>query len=143
MEFTLSSFFHLSQSPAASLGEISKFSSFTSLEKLNAYLCLNISSAVALTAGMLQAFPCRPGLRRIVVNISSTFALNPKQKWSLYCTTKIARKMMFGILAEEEPSVKVLSYSPGKEHKSNQIHLRGKHSCLRLQTNFQCVCMIR
>lgn len=115
MNFTLSSFLHLSQSTAASLGELSKFSSFTSLEMLNAYLSLNVSSAVALTAGMLQALPCRPGLQWIVVNISSTFALHPTQKWSLYCTAKLARKTMFGILAEEEPSVKVLSYSPGKE----------------------------
>lgn len=100
---------------AASLGEISKFSSFTNLEKLNAYMSLNVNSAVALTAGMLQAFPCRPDLRWMVVNVSSTFALNPAEKWGLYCTAKVARKMMFSILAEEEPSVKVLSYSPGKD----------------------------
>lgn len=99
---------------AASLGEISKFSSFTSLERLNAYLSLNVSSAVALTAGLLQVFPHQPGLQWIVVNISSTFALNPIQKWGLYSTAKVARKMMFSILAKEEPSVKVLSYSPGK-----------------------------
>lgn len=116
MNFTLGPFLPLSPSPpAASLGEISKFSSFTNLEKLNAYMSLNVSSAVALTAGMLQAFPCRPGLRWIVVNVSSMFALKPAQKWGLYCTAKVARKMMFSILAEEEPSVKVLSYSPGKE----------------------------
>lgn len=80
---------------------------------MNSYLSLNVSSALALTAGMLQVFPRRPGLRWSVVNVSSVFAEQALPNWVLYCTAKAARKMMFSVLAEEEPNVKVLSYSPG------------------------------
>ncbi|GAA6223132.1 sepiapterin reductase-like [Lates japonicus] len=97
---------------AGSLGDISGFESLTDLEKVNSYLSLNVSSPLALTAGILQVFPCRSGLRWSVVNISSVFALRALPSWALYCTAKAARKMMFSVLAEEEPNVKV-SYSPG------------------------------
>lgn len=96
-----------------SLGDIPKFSSFSDLKEVNSYLSLNVSSALALTAGMLKVFPCRPGLQWSVVNISSLFAVQALPNWVLYCTAKAARKMMFSVLAEEEPNVKVLSYSPG------------------------------
>ncbi|XP_022613552.1 sepiapterin reductase-like [Seriola dumerili] len=98
---------------AGSLGPISGFQSFTDLERVNSYLSFNISSALTLTAGILQTFPCRPGLRWSVVNVSSIYALQALPSWALYCTAKAARKMMFSVLAEEEPNVKVLSYSPG------------------------------
>lgn len=97
----------------ASLGKISQFSSFTDPDEVNSYMSLNVSSALALTAGILQVFPHRPGLRWSVVNVSSMFALQVLPSWVLYCTAKAARKMMFKVLAEEEPNVKVLSYSPG------------------------------
>lgn len=99
---------------AASLGNISHFASFTDFDKVNSHLSLNVSSALALTAGILQVFPCRPGLRWSVVNVSSVFAIQALPYWVLYCTAKAARKMMFSVLAEEEPNVKVLSHSPGK-----------------------------
>ncbi|KAJ0067929.1 hypothetical protein NL108_011728 [Boleophthalmus pectinirostris] len=98
---------------AASLGAISQFSSFTDPAEVNAYISFNISSALALTAGVLQAFPKRPNLRRTVVNVSSVFAHKPLPRWVLYCTAKAARDMMFKVLATEETDVKVLSYSPG------------------------------
>ncbi|GLD54149.1 histone-lysine N-methyltransferase SMYD1-like isoform X1 [Lates japonicus] len=98
---------------AGSLGDISGFESLTDLEKVNSYLSLNVSSPLALTAGILQVFPCRSGLRWSVVNISSVFALRALPSWALYCTAKAARKMMFSVLAEEEPNVKV-SYSPAR-----------------------------
>lgn len=103
----------LSLFPIGSLGDISKFSSFSDLNEVNSYLSLNVSSALALTAGMLKVFPCRPGLQWSVVNISSLFAVQALPNWVLYCTAKAARKMMFSVLAVEEPNVKVLSYSPG------------------------------
>ncbi|KAG7237563.1 hypothetical protein INR49_032180, partial [Caranx melampygus] len=93
-------------------GAISGFESFTDLEQVNSYLSLNVSSALALTAGILKTYPCRPGLRWSVVNISSVFSLQPLPYWALYCTGKAARKMMFSVLAEEEPNLKVLNYSP-------------------------------
>nr|XP_046243732.1 sepiapterin reductase b isoform X2 [Scatophagus argus]XP_046243734.1 sepiapterin reductase b isoform X2 [Scatophagus argus]XP_046243735.1 sepiapterin reductase b isoform X2 [Scatophagus argus] len=98
---------------AASLGNISQFATFSDLDEVNSYLSFNLSSSLVLTAGILQVFPCRPGLRWTVVNVSSVFALKALPCWVLYCTAKAARNMMFNVLAKEEPNVKVLSYSPG------------------------------
>ncbi|KAJ0019705.1 hypothetical protein NQD34_007274 [Periophthalmus magnuspinnatus] len=98
---------------AASLGAISQFCSFTDPAQVNAYISFNVSSALALTAGVLQALPQRPGRKRTVVNVSSVFAHKPLPRWVLYCTAKAARDMMFKVLAEEETDLKVLSYSPG------------------------------
>nr|XP_057920252.1 sepiapterin reductase a [Doryrhamphus excisus] len=99
---------------AGSLGDVSRFSSsFTSMAEVDSYLSFNVSSALCLTAGILQAFPKQAGLRRCVVNISSLCALKPFPSWVLYCTGKAARDMMFKVLAEEEPELRVLNYAPG------------------------------
>ncbi|XP_072289397.1 sepiapterin reductase b [Eucyclogobius newberryi] len=108
---------------AASLGDISQFSAFTDPAEVNSYISFNVSSALALTAGVLQAFPQRPGLRRTVVNVSSVFAHEPLPRWVLYCTAKAARYMMFKVLAKEEPDVKVLSYSPGPMDTEMQVEI--------------------
>uniref|UniRef100_A0ABM5GKY8 Sepiapterin reductase n=1 Tax=Pogona vitticeps TaxID=103695 RepID=A0ABM5GKY8_9SAUR len=99
---------------AASLGDVSKpFVDFTSPAEVNTYLAFNVTSALCLTAAVLKAFPAQPGLCRTVVNISSLCALQPFKTWSLYCTGKAARDMMFQVLAVEEPAVRVLNYAPG------------------------------
>ncbi|XP_076005658.1 sepiapterin reductase b [Genypterus blacodes] len=99
---------------AASLGDVSRSAqSFINPDEVNSYLFLNVSSALALTAGILQAFPRRAGLRWTVVNLSSSFALKASANMVLYCAGKAARDMMFRVLAEEEPSVRVLNYAPG------------------------------
>lgn len=108
---------------SASLGDVSRFAlSFTDPAEVSRYLSLNVSGALSLTAGVLQAFPRRQGLRRTVVNISSLCALKPFPSWVLYCTGKAARDMMFRVLAEEEPDLRVLSYAPG-ECRVLRIHL--------------------
>lgn len=89
--------------------------SFTNVAEVDSYLSLNVSSCLCLTASILQAFPQRPGVRRTVVNITSLCALQPFCSWVLYCTGKAAREMMFRVLAEEEPDLRVLNYSPGEE----------------------------
>ena len=78
------------------------------------YWTLNLTSTLCLTSSVLKAFPDSPGLSRTVVNISSICALQPFKGWGLYCTGKAARNMMFQVLAAEEPSVRVLSYGPGR-----------------------------
>ncbi|KAM9338780.1 sepiapterin reductase a [Symphorus nematophorus] len=99
---------------AASLGDVSRYAKgFTNMAEVDSYLSFNVSSSLCLTAGVLQAFPQRPGLRRTVVNVSSLCALQPFRSWVLYCTGKAARDMMFRVLAEEEPDLRVLNYSPG------------------------------
>ncbi|KAJ7327341.1 hypothetical protein JRQ81_017100 [Phrynocephalus forsythii] len=99
---------------AGSLGDVSKaFVDLASPAEVNSYLALNVTSALCLTAALLQAFPGGPGRRRTVVNVSSLCAAQPFKSWTLYCTGKAARDMMFRVLAAEEPDVRVLSYAPG------------------------------
>ncbi|KAM9858604.1 sepiapterin reductase b [Aulostomus maculatus] len=109
---------------ASSLGDLSQFSSFTDLDEVNSFLAFNVSSPLALTAGILKAFPVRTGLRWTVVNCSSKFAQEAKPSWVLYCSGKAAREMMFRVLAEEEPRVKVLSYAPGPMDTEMQEDIR-------------------
>lgn len=112
---------------AATLGDVSKYvQGLTDPAEVDSYLSLNVSSAVCLTARMLQAFPQHPGLRRSVVNVSSLCALQPFRSWGLYCTGKAAREMMFKVLAEEEPDLRVLSYSPGPLDTEMQVEARAK-----------------
>ncbi|XP_051924505.1 sepiapterin reductase b [Hippocampus zosterae] len=109
---------------AASLGDISPFENFIELERVNSYLAFNVSSVLALTAGVLQAFPPRAGLQWSVVNCSSMFAVQAWPSWVLYCTAKAARDMMFRVLAVENPNVKVLSYAPGPMDTEMQEDIR-------------------
>lgn len=87
---------------------------------VDSYLSLNVSSALCLTARVLQAFPQSPGLRRTVVNVSSLCAQQPFPSWVLYCTGKAARDMTFRVLAAEEPDLRVLSYAPGKNRTNRR-----------------------
>ncbi|XP_074141638.1 sepiapterin reductase-like [Sminthopsis crassicaudata] len=99
---------------AGSLGDPSKgIIDLTDPAEVNDYWMLNVTSALCLTSGVLRTFPPSSNLGRIVVNISSQFALKPTKSWALYCMGKAARDMMFKVLAAEEPDVRVLSYAPG------------------------------
>lgn len=112
---------------AASLGDVSRYAkSFTNMAEVDSYLSLNVSSALCLTASVLQAFPQRPGLRRTVINVSSLCAQQPFPSWVLYCTGKAARAMMFRVLAEEEPDLRVLNYSPGPLDTAMQLVARSE-----------------
>lgn len=82
--------------------------------EVNNYWALNLTSMLCLTSGTLNAFPDSPGLSKTVVNISSLCALQPFKGWGLYCSGKAARDMLCQVLAAEEPSVRVLSYAPGR-----------------------------
>ncbi|KAI4871675.1 hypothetical protein NFI96_031105 [Prochilodus magdalenae] len=110
---------------AASLGDVSRYvQSFTDMDEVDSYLSFNVSSALCLTSGLLGAFPQRSGLRRCVVNVSSLCAVKPFPSWVLYCTGKAARDMMFRVLAEEEPELRVLNYAPGPLDTDMQVQAR-------------------
>ncbi|XP_029921969.1 sepiapterin reductase a [Myripristis murdjan] len=112
---------------AGSLGDVSRYTkSFINMSEVDSYLSFNVSSAMCLTAGVLQAFPQRAGLKRTIVNITSLCALQPFPSWVLYCTGKAAREMIFRVLAEEEPDLRVLSYSPGPLDTAMQMEARTK-----------------
>lgn len=100
---------------SGTLGDISKgFLNVNDPAEINSYWTLNLTSMLCLTSGTLSAFPDSPGLSKTVVNISSLCALQPFKGWALYCAGKAARDMLYQVLAAEEPSVRVLSYAPGR-----------------------------
>uniref|UniRef100_A0A3Q3WL24 Sepiapterin reductase a n=1 Tax=Mola mola TaxID=94237 RepID=A0A3Q3WL24_MOLML len=101
----------------ASLGDISQCASFTDLDEINSYPSLDVSSALTLTAGIL------------VVNVSSVFAAEALSNWVLYCTSKAAGKMMFCVLAAEEPNIRVLSPTD-TEMQEDILRLTGIRRCL-------------
>ncbi|XP_053321914.1 sepiapterin reductase [Spea bombifrons] len=110
---------------AGSLGDIRKsFVDFTDPEEVNKYFSFNVTSAMCLTASLLRAVPSRPGLQRAVVNVSSLAALKPQKSWTLYCSGKAARDMMFQVLATEEPDIRVLNYAPGPLDNEMQRQVR-------------------
>ncbi|KAE8284755.1 Sepiapterin reductase [Larimichthys crocea] len=122
---------------AASLGDVSRFAkSFTNMAEVDSYLSFNVSSSLCLTASILQAFPQRPGLRRTVINVTSLCALKPFCSWVLYCTGKAAREMMFRVLAEEEPDLRVLNYSPGPLDTDMQLVARSRTGDPSLRKTF-------
>ncbi|KFP76815.1 Sepiapterin reductase, partial [Apaloderma vittatum] len=110
-----------------SLGDISKsFLDLTDADEINSYFAFNVTSALCLTSTALQAFGKRPGSSRIVVNISSLCALKPFKNWTLYCSGKASRDMMFQVLALEEPDIRVLNYAPGPLDTDMQLLARTK-----------------
>ncbi|XP_066516649.1 sepiapterin reductase a [Hoplias malabaricus] len=122
---------------AASLGDVSRYAqSFTEMADVDSYLSFNVSSALCLTANILAAFPRRSGLRRSVVNVSSLCALQPFPSWVLYCTGKAARDMMFRVLAEEEPELRVLSYAPGPLDTDMQLQARTSSAEPKMRDTF-------
>lgn len=122
---------------AASLGDVSRFcGDFTDVDEVNSYLSLNVSSALCLTAGVLRVIPRRSGLTRVVVNISSLCALQPFPSWVLYCSGKASRDMMFRVLAEEEPELRVLNYAPGPLDTDMQLQARSSSADDALRNSF-------
>ncbi|XP_041825527.1 sepiapterin reductase a [Melanotaenia boesemani] len=122
---------------AASLGDVSRYAqSFTDMAEVDSYLSLNVSSTLCLTARVLQAFPQRLGLRRTVINITSLCALQPLCSWVLYCTGKAAREMMFRVLAEEDPNLRVLNYSPGPLDTAMQVEARSRTADPNIKKSF-------
>ncbi|KAM5191778.1 sepiapterin reductase [Mantella aurantiaca] len=110
---------------AGSLGDITKsFVDFTDLLEVDRYFSFSVSSALCLTSSLLKVFQRRPGLQRLVVNVTSLAALQPFKSLALYCAGKAARDMMFKVLAEEETDVRVLSYAPGPMDSAMQEEMR-------------------
>lgn len=79
-------------------------------EMVQDYLALNFTSMYTLTALFLSKF--KTG-HRMVINHTSTLAFRFWPCFSLYSSAKAARNAFMGVLAVENPDVRVLSYSPG------------------------------
>ncbi|CAI9612761.1 unnamed protein product [Staurois parvus] len=110
---------------AGSLGDVTKsFVDFTDPLEVDRYFSFNVSSALCLTSSLLKVFQGRPGVQRLVINVTSVAAQQPFKSCTLYCAGKAAREMMFKVLAEEETDVRVLNYAPGPLDSAMQEQMR-------------------
>ena len=96
---------------AGSLGDITK----PMIEQpdpsvIQEYFAINFTSMFTLTAHFLSHFPSG---HRTVVNITTLLASQYMPSFSLYSSSRAARNAFMGVLAVENPDVRVLSYSPG------------------------------
>ncbi|XP_039283655.1 sepiapterin reductase [Nilaparvata lugens] len=96
---------------AGSLGNCSQLTSeMNDLAEWNRFMSLNLYSVTALTAEFLKIFNLG---QRCLVNITSLCAIQPVRSLGYYCIGKASREMYFKTLAEEDPSLDILNYSPG------------------------------
>ncbi|XP_054286782.1 sepiapterin reductase-like [Macrosteles quadrilineatus] len=76
----------------------------------NRYLSLNLYHVTSLTAEFLRSFPSG---HRCIVNVTSLCAVKPFKSMGYYCVGKAAREMYFKVLADENPDLDIINYSPG------------------------------
>ncbi len=96
---------------AGTLGDVSKpMIQLSDPEMLQDYLGLNFTSVFILTAHFLSAFKSD---HRTVINITTLAARVYMPSLSLYSASRAAREAYMGVLAVENPDVRVLNYSPG------------------------------
>ncbi|XP_034248916.1 sepiapterin reductase isoform X2 [Thrips palmi] len=99
---------------AGSLGNVGPgVAEMNDSEEWSEFLTLNITSTAVLNSEFLKVFPENSVPNRTVINITSLCAIQPFISMGQYCVSKAAREMFFKVLAEENPSLDVLSYSPG------------------------------
>lgn len=99
---------------AGTLGDPSLLSSdfdSSSMETLNEYFSVNVSSFIALTGIFLQE--TQSVRSRIIANISSLAAVCPLKGLSIYGAGKAARDSFIRSVAEENADVLAFNYAPG------------------------------
>lgn len=95
---------------AASLGDITKpIQEQTDPTVVQDYMAANFTSMFTLTAMFLSRFNWK---YRTVVNMTSLLAVNYNYCFGFYSPGKAARNALMGVLAKENPGIRVLSYSP-------------------------------
>ena len=96
---------------AATVGDIAKpIKDHANPQTVHDYMAANFTSVFVLTSLFLSCF--KEG-HRIIVNATSLLAKNYNFGCGFYSPGKAARNALMGVLAVENPDVRVLSYSPG------------------------------
>ncbi|KAJ9595492.1 hypothetical protein L9F63_013314 [Diploptera punctata] len=97
-----------------SVGDVSEGTfKMSNVTKWQDYFTLNVFSVACLNSQFLKVFPEGSCKRRTVINVTSLAAVKPLKSMGYYCSGKAARQMFFKVLAEENPTLDVLNYSPG------------------------------
>lgn len=99
---------------AGSLGDVKEYcADMGDVKKITDYFSLNLFSVMCLNSAFLKTFTEDIVNKRLVINITSLCGLKPVKSLGYYCIGKASREMYFKVLAEEEPKLDVLNYSPG------------------------------
>lgn len=75
------------------------------------YYATNVFTVGILNSCFLHQF--KECAHKLVVNVTSKACMVPFKSMGFYCSGKAAREMYFKVLADEEPDLVVLNYSPG------------------------------
>ncbi|XP_069113510.1 sepiapterin reductase-like [Argopecten irradians] len=96
----------------ALVGDVTKWTwDLTDVTSLVRLFNVNVVGMILLNSTFLNMFS--EVKSRVVINVTSGNAIRPYKTMSTYCTAKAARDMYFRVLSSEDPSIRVLSYSPG------------------------------
>ncbi|KAG0175676.1 hypothetical protein DFQ28_006868 [Apophysomyces sp. BC1034] len=118
---------------AGSTGDLSKQVLDYDVDEIQSYVDVNLTSYIVLISGFIRLFrpkntdPQNPSCfppDLVVVNISSLLAVQAFPNWGLYATGKSARDMLLRVVAEEDKSVRTLSYAPGPLDNEMQKNVR-------------------
>ncbi|OWF39680.1 sepiapterin reductase-like [Mizuhopecten yessoensis] len=96
----------------ATVGDVTKksleLSDSTSVRK---YFDINLTGMILLNTSFFQTFSDSTK-SRVVINMTSSATTTPLGYMQLYCAGKAARDMFMRVLAVEEPSLRILTFSP-------------------------------
>ncbi|XP_069111889.1 sepiapterin reductase-like isoform X2 [Argopecten irradians] len=81
-------------------------------DRVRSYFDINLCGTILLNSSFFKTF-YDPSQSRVIINMSSGAGRLPTPSLSLYGTGKAARDMFFRVLSTEEPSVRILTFSPG------------------------------
>ncbi|RCN39872.1 putative sepiapterin reductase [Ancylostoma caninum] len=95
-------------------GDVSKRSTeLSNAEQWQNYLNVNLIAMVQFNNLILEAITKEVAPHRFIVNITSLVAIQGFPSLTQYSVGKAAREAFFRVLAVEDDTIKVLSYSPG------------------------------
>lgn len=97
-----------------SVGDVSKLTKdMTDIDIWRKYYDLNLFIPIILNGVIMEIFNDQTNTKKLIINITSLFAIQPQIASGYYSTVKAAKEMFFKVFALENPEIDVLNYSPG------------------------------
>ncbi|CAD5113145.1 DgyrCDS2336 [Dimorphilus gyrociliatus] len=123
---------------AASMGDITKkMTEIGSSGNIRKYFDLNVTSVISLNHEFFKLFNRKTVKQVVVINVTSICAIQPFKTWSLYCSGKACRDMLFRTMAIEEPDIRVLNWAPGPLDTDMQVLARSQTGDTDLKVMFE------
>lgn len=107
-----------------SIGDVSKKTKdMTDIDIWRKYYDLNLFIPIILNGVIMEIFNGQDDTKKLIINITSLFAIQPQIASGYYSTVKAAKEMFFKVFALENPEIDVLNYSPGPVDTDMLHHL--------------------